>query len=100
MYGRSTAAPQLARAPARARSGLSFLCASLLLGSTLYIYASLLHSFFVNAAIANQFREIVGPRGLITSAEELRTYECDGLTNFRVMPLGVLLPENTSQVQA
>src|ERR1700733_1840220 len=50
--------------------------------------------------LANQFREIVGPRGLITSAEEFRTYECDGLTNFRVMPLGVLLPENTAQVQA
>jgi len=54
----------------------------------------------VNNAIANRFRDIVGPRGLITSEEELRTYECDGLTNFRVMPLGVLLPENTEQVQA
>jgi glycolate oxidase len=54
----------------------------------------------VNAAIAKQFREIVGPRGLITSTEELRTYECDGLTNFRVMPLAVLLPENTAQIQA
>ena len=37
--------------------------------------------------LANRFRDIVGPRGLITSAEELRTYECDGLTNFRVMPI-------------
>ena len=54
----------------------------------------------MNAAIAKQFRDIVGSRGLITSAEELRTYECDGLTNFRVMPLGVLLPENSAQVQA
>jgi glycolate oxidase len=54
----------------------------------------------VNAAIANRLREIVGPRGLITSEEELRTYECDGLTNFRVMPSAVLLPENTEQVQA
>src|SRR5580693_8553820 len=54
----------------------------------------------MNPDLATRFREIVGPRGLITSAEELRTYECDGLTNFRVMPLGVLLPENTAQVQA
>ena len=54
----------------------------------------------MNADIANRLREIVGPRGLITSTEELRTYECDGLTNFRVMPLGVLLPEKTAQVQA
>src|ERR1700720_4579027 len=37
---------------------------------------------------------------MITSAEELHTYECDALTNFRVMPLGVLLPESTEQVQA
>src|ERR1700719_5269612 len=31
--------------------------------------------------------------------EELRTYECDGLTNFRVMPRAVLLPNSTQQVQ-
>jgi glycolate oxidase len=54
----------------------------------------------VDARIAQQLRAIVGQRGLITSSEELRTYECDGLTNFRVMPLGVLLPESTGQVQA
>jgi glycolate oxidase len=54
----------------------------------------------VDARIAQQLRAIVGQRGLITSSEELRTYECDGLTNFRVMPLGVLLPESTEQVQA
>src|SRR5262249_20562752 len=42
---------------------------------------------------------IVGDRGLITSAEELHTYECDGLTNFRVLPRAVLLPMDTAQVQ-
>jgi glycolate oxidase len=50
--------------------------------------------------ILDEFRIIVGGRGLITSSEELHTYECDGLTNFRVMPLAVLLPSNTEQVQA
>jgi glycolate oxidase len=54
----------------------------------------------VDARIVQELRAIVGPRGLITSAEELHTYECDALTNFRVMPLGVLLPECTVQVQA
>ena len=54
----------------------------------------------MDARIVQELRAIVGPRGLITSAEELHTYECDGLTNFRVMPLGVLLPESTEQVQA
>jgi glycolate oxidase len=54
----------------------------------------------VDARIVQQLRAIVGARGLITSAEELHTYECDALTNFRVMPLGVLLPETTEQVQS
>jgi glycolate oxidase len=53
----------------------------------------------MNHQLLSQFRDIVGERGLIVSPEELRTYECDGLTNFRVMPLAVLLPSNTQQVQ-
>jgi glycolate oxidase len=60
----------------------------------------MLQAFCVDARIAQKLRAIVGPRGLITSPEDLHTYECDGLTNFRVMPLGVLLPETTEQVQA
>jgi glycolate oxidase len=54
----------------------------------------------VDARIVQELRAIVGARGLITSAEELHTYECDALTNFRVMPLGVLLPQATEQVQS
>jgi glycolate oxidase len=54
----------------------------------------------VDARIVQELRAIVGARGLITSAEELHTYECDALTNFRVMPLGVLLPESTEQVRS
>jgi glycolate oxidase len=48
----------------------------------------------------DELRTVVGGRGLIFSPEELHTYECDGLTNFRVMPLAVLLPSDTRQVQA
>src|ERR1700687_94710 len=54
----------------------------------------------MEARILNELRAIVGDRGLISSAEELQTYECDGLTNFRVMPRAVLLPNTTEQVQA
>src|ERR1700726_4546837 len=54
----------------------------------------------MEARILNELREIVGPRGLITSREELHTYECDGLTNFRALPSAVLLPESTEQVQS
>ena len=54
----------------------------------------------MDSRILQEFRAIVGDRGLIVSPEELHTYECDGLTNFRTMPLAVLLPSDTQQVQA
>ncbi|PYT52526.1 MAG: FAD-binding oxidoreductase, partial [Acidobacteria bacterium] len=54
----------------------------------------------VDAHILQELRSIVGERGLISSPEGLHTYECDGLTNFRVMPRAVLLPPSTEQVQA
>jgi glycolate oxidase len=53
----------------------------------------------VDARILQELRAVVGDRGLITSPEELHTYECDGLTNFRTMPLAVLLPTSSEQVQ-
>src|SRR5881394_384435 len=42
--------------------------------------------------ILDEFRTIVGGRGLISSPEELHTYECDGLTNIRVMPRRAFRP--------
>jgi glycolate oxidase len=54
----------------------------------------------MDARILAEFRAIVGERGVISSADELHTYECDGLTNIRALPLAVLLPVNTQQVQA
>src|SRR5437588_2375985 len=50
--------------------------------------------------ILDRFRAIVGRDGLLTEPEQLRTYECDGLTNFRVVPSAVVLPTSTEQVQA
>src|ERR1700678_2178393 len=44
-------------------------------------------------------RAIVGEEGLLTAPQELRTYECDGLTNFRVVPAAVAIPTDASQVQ-
>jgi len=52
----------------------------------------------MDAHILDQFRAIVG-RGLISDPSQLHTYECDGLTNFRVMPMAVLLPKSTEEVQ-
>ena len=52
------------------------------------------------AAVLAEFRSIAGASAVLTEPEELRTYECDGLTNFRVIPRAVLLPTSTDQVQA
>jgi len=54
----------------------------------------------VDSRVFQELRTIVGPSGLITSSEELRTYESDALTNFRVVPFAVLLPQTTAEVQA
>lgn len=60
----------------------------------------LLARMVIATSILKELRATVDGRGLITSSEELRTYECDGLTNFRVMPRAVLLPTSMEQVQA
>jgi len=54
----------------------------------------------LESRILNELRAIVGARALITSTEELHTYECDALTNYRALPQAVLLPDSTEQVQA
>src|SRR5579863_4414833 len=54
----------------------------------------------MNASLLTELRAITGPRAVITSPEELHTYECDGLTNFRVLPQAVVLPDSAQQVQA
>jgi glycolate oxidase len=50
---------------------------------------------FVEAAV-----RALGPDGVIMEPEQLRTYECDGLTGHRVVPALVVLPASTEQVQA
>jgi glycolate oxidase len=47
-----------------------------------------------------ELRAAVGEAGLITGRSQLQTYECDGLTNFRVLPGAVVLPRSTAEVQA
>ncbi|HEY4046908.1 MAG TPA: FAD-linked oxidase C-terminal domain-containing protein [Acidobacteriaceae bacterium] len=54
----------------------------------------------ITGRILDELRAILGDRGLLTSPVDLHTYECDGLTNFRVMPRAVLLPSSTEQVQS
>ncbi|HEY1648463.1 MAG TPA: FAD-linked oxidase C-terminal domain-containing protein [Terracidiphilus sp.] len=47
-----------------------------------------------------ELRAAVGHDGLITAPNQLQTYECDGLTNFRVLPGAVVLPRSAAEVQA
>ena len=54
----------------------------------------------LDEAVIDGLRQAVGPQGLITSPNQLKTYECDGLTNFRTMPAAVVLPRSTAEVQA
>ena len=51
-------------------------------------------------ALIRRLEEIAGPQGVISERNQLRTYECDGLANFRVIPSVVVLPETAGQAQA
>jgi glycolate oxidase len=44
--------------------------------------------------------DAVGAENVVSEPEDLRTYECDGLTSYRVVPELVLLPRTAEQVQA
>ncbi|MCH7487474.1 MAG: FAD-binding protein, partial [Proteobacteria bacterium] len=50
------------------------------------------------ADIIQSMREIVPGEGVIDDEDELRVYECDGLSAYRQLPLIVVLPETTAQV--
>src|SRR5688572_19111904 len=41
----------------------------------------------------------VGPEAVVSKRDQLRTYECDGLTSYRVVPDLVILPETREQVR-
>jgi glycolate oxidase len=43
---------------------------------------------------------VLPPSSLLTRTEDLRPYECDGLSAYRELPLAVALPENEAEVVA
>jgi glycolate oxidase len=49
--------------------------------------------------LIDRLEPLLSPSGIISSREQLRTYECDGLTGYRAIPLLVVLPETAEQVQ-
>lgn len=50
------------------------------------------------AALRARLEAIVGARNVLMSAAELRSYECDGLTSYRMRPAAVALPATTEEV--
>jgi glycolate oxidase len=52
----------------------------------------------VTVRLAARLRNAVGTERVLTDLAQLRTYECDGLTNFRVIPGIVVLAESTQHV--
>lgn len=54
----------------------------------------------LRASLAQSFAEYVDSAYVLTRTEELRPYECDGLSAYRHVPLIVVLPADVAQVQA
>src|SRR4029453_14614191 len=52
----------------------------------------------LDPAVRAQLASGLAPSALLTSAEETRPYECDGLTMYRELPAAVALPENEAQL--
>ena len=50
--------------------------------------------------LAERLRGEIGDANVLTDRAQLRTYECDGLAVYKVMPAIVALPETAEQVQA
>ncbi len=51
-------------------------------------------------ALAARLRAEIGVRRVLTDRQELRTYECDGLAHYKVVPALVALPVTAEQVAA
>jgi glycolate oxidase len=54
----------------------------------------------IETAVARELSGLLAADQLITLPEQLRTYECDGLTSRRVVPALVVLPQSSEEVQA
>jgi glycolate dehydrogenase FAD-linked subunit len=50
--------------------------------------------------LAGRLRLVLGPDAVLTDRQQRRTYECDGLAHYKVVPGIVVLPRTTEQVAA
>src|SRR3954452_25004869 len=49
-------------------------------------------------AVTHRARELIPPDGVITDRALLRTFECDGLAHYRVVPALVVIPQDVGQL--
>ena len=54
----------------------------------------------LSASFVLELQRILGAKHVISEPEQLRVYECDGLTGHRAIPELVVLPGSTDEVQA
>ncbi|MEV3971259.1 FAD-linked oxidase C-terminal domain-containing protein [Streptomyces sp. NPDC050698] len=54
----------------------------------------------MEACVIRDFVAVLGGENVLTEPTELRTYECDGLTGYRVVPALVALPGSAAEVAA
>ena len=54
----------------------------------------------LSGSLVAELREALGAEHVITEPEDLRVYECDGLTGHRAVPELVVLPGSAEEVQA
>ena len=52
------------------------------------------------AELVKRLSTVLPATSLLHQAEELRPFECDGLSAYREVPLAVALPENEKQLAA
>ena len=53
-----------------------------------------------NIALINALRSLLPAESVLVDAEDLRPFECDGLSVYRQLPMVVVLPETIAQVQS
>jgi glycolate oxidase len=56
-------------------------------------------NFIRQAEVASRLQALLPQGAVLHAAEDTRSYECDGLSAYRQLPMVVALPENEQQVQ-
>ena len=56
-------------------------------------------AFAIPDSLIASLRSILPPQALLTTSEDLKPYECDGLSAYRALPMLAVLPQSVAEVQ-